>query len=526
MVTAPHALAAQGGLQMLAAGGNAADAAIATAAALSVVYPHMTGLGGDAFWLYYDAKTGDVSAYNGSGAAAQLATMDHYQAREAHAVPETGALAALTVPGAVDAWFALHERFGSFSMERLLAAAVRYAVDGAPVARSLHGALQQKRDQLLRDEGAASLYACERVAPIGSRLRQPQLGASLRSIAQFGRAWFYEGEGAERIGRYCERIGSPLRAADFAAHAGLSCSPAAGTFLGCDSLTMPPNSQGITLLAAQAIYERHRGAHQAEGGAARGSVDDDVSALHAAIESIRLAFETRDEYVRDPRMAADWREALASERIAALAARIDRDVAAPSSDERADRGDTTYFACTDGDGNAVSFIQSLFHGFGAAVAVPELGIVLNNRGSAFQLSPGHRSLSPGVRPFHTLMPCMLMSDGKPWLVYGSMGGEGQPQTALLLSIRIAQEGMDVQAAIEAPRFRYGKTWIEEPARLNLEARFDPASIAGLRARGHAVNVLGDWEESMGHAGAILFERACGFMSGGADPRGDGAAVGF
>lgn len=519
MVTAPHALAAQSGLQMLVAGGNAADAAIATAATLSVVYPHMTGVGGDAFWLYYDAKTGQVSAYNGSGAAAELATIEYYEAREVRTMPETGSLAALTVPGAVDAWFALHERFGSLEMERLLAPAVRYAMDGAPVSRSVHGTLELKRDQLLRDEGAAALYAGDGVAPMGRRLRQPQLGASLRSIAQFGRAWFYEGEGAERIGRYCERIGSPLRAPDFAAHAGLSCDPAVGSFLGYDSLTTPPNSQGLTLLVAQAIYERYQGGHPTPA--------EDAALLHSAIESVRLSFETRDEAVRDPCAAADWREALAPERIAGLAARIDPDVAAPSSEERVDAGDTTYFACADGDGNAVSFIQSLFHGFGAGVTVPDLGIVLNNRGSAFRLSAGHhRSLAPRTRPFHTLMPCMLMSDGKPWLVYGSMGGEGQPQTGLMLSIRVAQERMDVQSAIEAPRFRYGKTWVEEPARLNLEARFDPACIAGLRSRGHAVNVLTDWEESMGHAGAILFERAEGLMSGGADPRGDGAALGF
>lgn len=517
MVTAPHALAAQCGLSVLRDGGNAADACIAIAAALSVVYPHMTGLGGDVFFLYYSAAEGRVYCYNGSGASAHAATRRFYQERKLHAIPERGGAAALTVPGTIDAWFALHDRFGSVELSRVLAPAIAYANQGSPAARSLVGAVSRLRDVLESDEGAADLYLRNGPSRIGQRVCQPRLGATLAAIAKEGRAWFYEGEGASSIDAYCRRVGSPLRAADLASHRGFFCEPAARPFAGLTSLTAPPNSQGIALLVAQATYEAYAGDRDLD--------IDSPAGMHAAVESIRLAFADRDRYVCDPGLAPAWAQLLEGERARLQSRKIDPDSAIPLQTPAPDRGDTAYFACADREGNAVSFIQSLFHSFGSAVIVPELGVALNNRGTAFTLADGEiRSLAPGLRPFHTLMPCMLLRDGKPHLLYGSMGGEGQPQTALVLSTRIVRQGMDPQAAIEAPRWRWGKTWLDEPAALNVEARTSQACVAGLRARGHHLNVLGDWDESMGHAGAILIDDAGGLMTGGADPRSDGAAL--
>ena len=520
MITAPHALAAQAGLSILEGGGNAADAVVGVAATLAVVYPHMTGIGGDVFFLYYDAKAGAVHGYNGSGAAARLASLEHYRGLGLERIPERGGEAALTVPGTIDAWFALHDRFGSLSMERILAPAIAYAHNGAPAARSFVGAVARLRHMLSADEGAATLFVDHGPRQVGERFKNPRLGAALGAIATHGRSWFYEGEGAVAIERCCRRVNSPLRAEDFSTYRGFFTSAAAGKFYGCDSLTVPPNSQGIAALIAQQTYEAY---------AARSPGLDDLgpARTHASVEAIRLAYADRDMHVGDPREPDTWQTLLSTEHAVELAELIDPNNALPESLPNVDRGDTTYFGCVDAAGNAVSFIQSLFHSFGSGIVVPELGTPLQNRGMAFELTSGRlRSLAPGRRPFHTLMPCMLMRDAKPWLVYGSMGGDGQPQTALQLAARIVCDNVDPQAAIEAPRWRWGKDTLHEPARVHVEARIGQACVAGLRARGHDVAVCGDWDESMGHAGAIVVDRKEGTLIGGADPRGDGAALGF
>lgn len=519
MVTAPHALASVAGLEILRDGGNAADAIIAVAAVLAVLYPHMTGIGGDAFFLYYDAKNDQVFAYNGSGAAAALATVQSY-AQSGHAViPERGPLAVLTVPGTVDTWFALSQRFGSFEMDRILAPAIAYASDGAPVALSFANAVNRLSAMLEADEGARELFLRPGPMRAGKIFRNPQLAHALGSIARLGRNWFYQDEGARSITAHAARIGSPLRADDFAAHAGFFCQPVAGEFFGARSLTIPPNSQGLALIVAQQTYEAY--------ARAKPLPPDSAAQVHGAVESIRAAIADRDAMVGDPGAGDEWKAMLHSDRAQAHAERIDPYSVLPRERSLVDAGDTAYFACVDGAGNAVSFIQSLFHGFGSGVVIPELGFALHNRGTSFELSEDRlRSLVPGKRPFHTLMPCMLARDGKPWVVHGSMGGDAQPQIALQISTAIVVDDIDPQAAIERPRWRLARDAQDEAARLHVEARVGQACIAGLRARGHDVDVLGDWEESMGHAGAIVIDRAEGVLSGGSDPRSDGAALGF
>jgi gamma-glutamyltranspeptidase len=516
MVTAPHALAAQAGARVLGDGGSAADAAVAVGATLSVVYPHMTGIGGDFFALYYDARSGEVSAYNGSGRAAALATKEFYASRGLAAIPERGGPAALTVPGAVDAWFALLERFGSMDVSRLLAPAIAFARDGAPVARSLARAIAEERAVLDADRGARAAYGSGRGD--GAVLTQPALARTLENIATRGRAWFYGGGGADAFDAYCRSIDSPLRASDFAAHRGEWTTPIKTTFRGVESLTTPPNSQGLALLLAQGAYEEFTGESR--------PADLSAEFVHAAVEATRLAYADRDRYVCDPAYtAAPLDRLLSREHARALASGIDPNRAGSSERIPADRGGTTYFACVDAHGNAASVIQSVYQHFGAAVVVPELGVAIHNRGCWFTLDDGMpRSLAPGRRPFHTLIANMLLRDGKPWIVYGSMGGDGQPQTGLSLSIRMAERGMDPQAAVDAPRWR----WIGDGAdgpQVFVEKRVGAACVAGLRARGHDVVVCDDYEESMGHAGAIVIDRERGILAGGSDPRSDGLALG-
>jgi len=473
----------------------------------------MTGIGGDFFALCYDAATDSVHAYDGAGAAAALATHDFYHRAGHDSIPQRGALSALTVPGAVDTWFALHERFGSMDMSRLVASGVALARDGAPIARSLGRGLFEERELLDADEGGRAILGSGRLG--SALLVQPALANTLEKIGSRGRAWFYEGEAATAIDRYCTRVGSPLRASDFGAHRGAWVDPIRTPFLGFESLTTAPPSQGLTLLIAQSIYE--------EFGAA--SDADDVSAafVHACVEATRLAYADRDTHICDPRYRpAPIDRLLARERIRDLAKRIDGDRAADSSAVASDFGGTTFFACVDSRGNAVSAIQSLYQHFGSCVVVPELGIALHNRGCWFTLDEGQtRSLSPGHRPFHTLIANMLLSGGKPQVVYGSMGGDGQPQTGLSLSIRIAERGMEPQAAIERPRWRWSSATDPE---LVVERRVGSACIEGLRARGHRVGVTDDWDETMGHAGAIVIDRDRGIILAGTDPRSDGLAL--
>ncbi|HZV79871.1 MAG TPA: gamma-glutamyltransferase family protein [Candidatus Binatus sp.] len=523
MVTAPHALAAQAGLDVLRAGGSAADGGVAIAAALSVLYPHMTGIGGDAFFLYYDAKTKQVSAYNGSGASATLADRAFYLGAGVQSIPAHGGLAALTVPGAVDAWLALHDRFGRLPLSLSLESAIRHARTGAPIARSLARGLHEEHELLADDEGARPLYASKPRYEIGERLVQPALATTLERIAADGRSFWYEGEAAQLIEKRARAAGSPLRAADLASHRGFYTDPLRSTFGRHIALTTPPNSQGMVLALAQNINDVTVEGYEFELGSA--------AHAHYGIESIKLAFEDRDEWIGDPRyLKPPFEELLSDKRARVRAGDIDpyrASVPRSHKKRRASGGDTTYFACVDDAGNALSMIQSLYFHFGSCVGVPELGIVLQNRGCSFTLDEGRStSLAPARLPFHTLMTAMLLDDDRPALVYGTMGGEGQPQTNLQVSVRIAERGIDPQEALDAPRWRYGRTWGDQVPGVAIEARAGAPCVAGLRARGHHVIVTDDWEESMGHAGAIVIDRARGMLVGASDLRSDGAALGL
>jgi gamma-glutamyltranspeptidase/glutathione hydrolase len=354
---------------------------------------------------------------------------------------------------------------------------------------------------------------------VGDLLFQPALARTLEQIGSQGRAWFYEGEGAASIDAYCRTIDSPLRVGDLAVHRGEWTEPLRAEFKGYESLTTPPNSQGLALLIAQRVFQAHLGDQR--------PADRSAAFVHAAVEAARIAYAERDRYVADPRhVVAPLKRLLSDDYARVQAAAISAYRMGSGIPATVDSGGTTYFACVDAEGNAASVIQSIYQHFGAGVVVPALGVTLHDRGCWFTLDAGApRSLAPGRRPFHTLIANMLAINGEPELIYGSMGGDGQPQTGLALSVRIAERGMDPQAAIEAPRWRWGRSSVDGEAEVALESRAGLECAAGLRALGHRVIVLDEWEETMGHAGAIVIDRKRGILLGGADPRGDGAAIG-
>ncbi|MCK8515355.1 gamma-glutamyltransferase [Methylonatrum kenyense] len=536
MVATPHVLASEAGQHMLRRGGSAVDAAIAANAVLCVVYPHMAGLGGDAFWLIADPRDGyRVSALNASGPAADGATIESYREQGyKEAIPPRGAAGALTVPGAVDGWWQAHQRHGTLPWDVLFADAIHYAADGFPVANSL-AEWTVKDTALLREYPAtAALYMPRGHAPrAGERLTSPALAESFRRLAEQGpRAGFYEGESAERICDALAGKGSPLRARDFAAFRADWVEPISVDYRGFTAYEFPPNTQGFAALQILNLME---------GFDLRGFGDASADYLHHLAESVKLAFADRNAWLTDPRFldipldrlldkgyAEQRRQLIDPERAMVMEEVAPGIVPEGYSGANADPGgDTCYFCAVDDEGLAVSVIQSIYHDFGSVEIAGDTGIILQNRGSFFSLDPAHpNALAPGKRTFHTLIPAMLYREGRPYLVYGSMGGEGQPQTHAAMVSRIVDFGYDVQQAIEAPRWLMGRTWGTKVQDLALEGRISDLVVNELKRRGQPVKPVEDWNDNMGHAQAIRIDPESGLLEGGADPRGDGAAIGY
>lgn len=520
LVASPNHLASQAGLRILQEGGNALDAAVAASAALAVVYPHMAGLGGDLFALVYEARSDCVYALNASGRAAQRATIDFYRARGHAQIPARGPLSALTVPGAVDGWCVLLERFGRRGLDHVLQPAIEYAEEGCPVTGSLARWLERDRELLAADRRSAAVFLQRSGAPLrlGDRLVQPQLARSLRALAAGGREVFYRGALAEEMAAALAEAGSPLGLEDFAAHRSDWQEPISTTYRGHTVYQLGPNTQGFVALEML---------NTLEGWDLEALGEGSVGYYHLAVEAARLALLDRDRYLTDPAFAEIPLERLLAKGYAAeLRERIDL-ARAGGAPNVAPGGDTVYLAAADREGNLVSLIQSLYWDFGSGFVAGDTGVLLQNRGSFFALDPDHPNrLEPGKRTAHTLIPALLGSGGRPWLAYGTMGGEGQPQTQTAIVTRVIDFGFDLQAAIEAPRWLLGRTWGVPSSALHLEAGVPGAVIEALRALGHAVAVRPLWDEHFGHAQAVGIDWARGVLQGAADPRGDGAAVGF
>ncbi len=528
IVASPHPLATIAGLETLRRGGTAVDAAVAVGATLAVVYPHMTGLGGDSFWLIWDGRARRLAALQAAGAAAMAATPELYRGHGLAQIPTRGPLAALTVPGAVDGLWTAHrfsrERLGSaVAWGDLLEAATRHAADGIPVspcqARVTAGAtdLLTGRDPALGAFRATYLDG-DTALPAGRSLAQPQLARTLDRLAREGGRAFYEGALAREIGRACEAVGSPLRAADLAVHRARWADPVTVPYRGGLAASVPPPCQGLVALAVLGLLD---------GVAVPDRARQPADYVHLLVEATKLAFGDRDRWLADPEhCAVPVRQILDPTYLRERGQRIGMDRAAPGPVESGiDRGDTIACVTADAAGNCVSLIQSLYHEWGSGVIAGETGVVLQNRGAGFTLDAAHpNALAPGKRPFHTLTPFMYLRDGKPVLVAGTMGGEGQPQTLVALTTSVVDLGLDVQAAVEAPRWVYGRTWGAPTRQLALEARLGDAVGAELRRRGHAVRVLPPWSDTVGHAQAIQVAPD-GLLLGGGDPRADGPAFG-
>ncbi len=518
MVASPHYLASQAGLTILQDGGSAVDAAIAVNAALGVVYPHMTGMGGDAFWLIYSAREGRLYALNGSGRAVSGATRDVYRGLGHGAIPQRGVLSAVTVPGAVDSWCMAHERFGKLPLSAALAPAIAYARDGYPVSAGQARFTAAGAAMLAGHSAAQTFMPGGKPPAAGDIMRFPALAETMEIVGRQGRSGFYEGAVGAEIVRAVEAAGGLWADADLADHHGDWGEPISTTYRGNNCFQHPPNSQGFVHLMVLNILENF-------DVTALGS--DSAAYAHLVVEATKLAFLDRDRYLSDPARCPIPLDDLLSKAYAAeLADRIDLERA---SDTRAvPMGqDTTCTVVVDRDGNAASIIQSLYHEFGSAVVAGETGVLLQNRGSFFSLDDEHvNRLEPGKRTFHTLMPGMMFREGRPVLVYGTMGGEGQPQTSTMVVSRVVDFGQDVQTAIDAPRWLHGRTWGEETTSLRIEKRFGGLVKAELEHLGHDLQFVEPFSDVVGHAAAIGINAGTGLLSGAADPRSEGIAAGW
>jgi gamma-glutamyltranspeptidase/glutathione hydrolase len=510
MVATSHPLAARAGVDVLGAGGTAADAAVAAAAVLCVVDPRSTGIGGDAFALHWARGAREPLALAGAGPAPAGLTPEALTAAGFAAMPQLGPWA-VTIPGAVSAWETLLARCGRLGLDRVLAPAIALAQDGFAVTPIVADEWAASAHRLEHDAAAgALLLPGGRPPAAGDRWANPELAAVLREIASGGADAFYRGRTAELIGAAVERAGGALRAADLADWKGAEwVTPLRRRFRDVEVFELPPPGQGLVVLEALGIFEALDFPAPLDSSA---RADEE----HAAIESIKLAFADAARYIADPDVESVPTGMLLSDGYLARR-RAQLDMTAAGVAEAGAVSDTVYISAVDGEGGACSFIQSLYEGFGSGVAVPGTGIVLQNRGSNFVLEPGHPNrVAPGKRPYHTIIPAILGRDGRFCGCLGVVGGYMQPQGQMQILRHLLDHGMGVQAAIDAPRVRFTRG-----REIAVEPGFNPDVVAELARRGHVIGELDRF--SAGGAQAIL--RDGDRLRGASDPRKDGVALG-
>lgn len=516
--SAPHRAAALAGRDVLAAGGSAVEAMVAAAATIAVAYPHMNGIGGDGFWIIHRPGQAPV-AVAGCGRAAGLASVDWYaQQGITDALPARGPLAALTVPGTIAGWAEALKLFPAgnrLPLADLLAPAIALARDGVAVTENQARTTREKLDGLRDVPGFADTFLHDGAVPkAGHRLVQAALGQTLAQLGAAGLDDYYRGDLAQTHAAFLESAGSPLRIDDFTRFAAEVAAPLTTQTSAGRLFNSNPPTQGVSSLMILALFDR-LGVTKADG----------FDHLHGLIEATKLAFIQRNAELGDPdHMAGPAQDWLEPAKLDALVGQIDTAKARPWP-EVAKPGDTIWMGAADKDGCVVSFIQSVFWEFGSGLVCPDTGVFFQNRGAGFSLAAGPNQLRPHARPFHTLNPALAhMNDGRV-LAYGTMGGEGQPQTQAAIFSRYAMFGQDLQQAVTAPRWLLGKTWGDATTSLKLEDRFDPALVEGLRAAGHEVEIIPDYSDLAGHAGGVAVWPD-GQIEVAADPRSDGAALGF
>jgi gamma-glutamyltranspeptidase/glutathione hydrolase len=521
LVASAHPLATLAGLDVLRGGGTAADAAIAVNSVLAVVQPHMCGVGGDLFALGVEAGRRDVVFLNSAGRSGSGATVEALRARGLAAVPLAGPLA-VSVPGCVAGWSALAARHGTRPLAELLKPAIALAADGFPCTDLLAAYIRERAPQI-EDPEWHRIYAPGGQAPRpGARLRQPDLARSLALVAEQGPDVLYRGEIGERIARHLRVGGGFLTAEDLATHEARWPPPIATTYRGSTVWQTPPPTQGMTVLQILNLLEgfdlRAMGLHSADH-------------LHHLVEATKIASADRDRWIGDPDHAAVPVAALLDKGYAARRRRLldpGRAVARPPLEDPS--GDTTGFVVADAAGSVFSVIQSLYSGFGSGVVAPGTGIVLHNRGAGFSMDPASPSaLAPRRQPFHTLIAALVTRDDRPVAALATMGGHGQPQTHVQILSGLLDFELDPQEAIERPRFVQGRMRpTDADDRLRMESSIPAAVREALRERGHPLDVVEDRSWVMGHAHALTVAGAGmdRVYAGGADPRGDGMALGY
>lgn len=551
MVATSHPLAAQVGLDILKNGGNAIDAAIATNAAMGLMEPTGNGIGGDLFALIWHAESRQVYALNASGRSPQSLTYDALitelerigeldpstrtengyssQALTEARIPPSSFLS-VSVPGTVDGWFALHERFGSAPMEDILAPAIGYAEDGFPVPELIADAWQRSVRYLADRPGAfLETFSIDGRGPEkGEMMTNPDLANTLRLLAEEGRDAFYEGEIAQKVDAYMREHGGYLRQEDFAAHRSDWIEPLTSNYRGYDVYQIGENNQGTAVLQMLNIIEQfdiaEMGFHS-------------VEALHVMIEAKKLAYEDRAKYYSDPAFHdLPFEKLISKEYATERAALIDPERALERVSSGVDglqKGGTIFLTTADRDGNMVSLIQSNFRGMGTGFVAPGTGFSFQNRGELFSLDPEHPNVyAPGKRPFHTIIPGLVTKDGEAFMTVGVMGGEFQPMGHVQVITNVIDFGMNMQEAGDAVRWLHTRSteptdawgeFLQDGGEVRFETAVDPSVVDALRAMGHTVEVGGGF---YGRYQGIRFDPELGVYFGASEPRADGQAVGF
>ena len=515
IVAASQPLAAQAGVSMLLQGGNAIDAAIATAAALNVVEPFSTGIGGDAFALVYLSKTKELKALNASGRAPYAATLEKYRNLGYQQMPSTG-IHTVTIPGALDGWCSLLDNYGTMSLAQVLAPAIELAENGFPVTEIIGHTWKKNTAHLQSNASAARTYLKDGRAPEpGEIFLQPDLSNTFKKIAEGGRDVFYRGEIAEAIVACSEENGGLIAMPDLNDHTSTWVTPISTNYRGYDIYECPPNGQGLIALLALNILEAYD---------LKSMGHNSPEYLHLLIEAIKLGFADSRRYVADPDFVNIPLKGLLSKSYAEQRRKlIDKDTAAQIVETGVPAGgDTVYLAVTDKDGNSVSFINSLYIEFGSGIVVGGTGICLQNRGANFLLEAGHPNcIEPHKRPYHTIIPAMVFKDGDLFLTFGVMGGFMQPQGHVQVLLNIIDFNMDVQTALDAPRFRYAGR-----GDCNFEPGIQPDVLQELAEKGHGIAELDDpYSQEFGGGQAIMVHPSSKVPIAGSDPRKDGCAIG-
>jgi len=531
-VIAPHGMAAtsqplatQIALDILKAGGSAADAAIAANAALGLMEPTGCGIGGDFFAIVWDADKQELTGLNASGRSPQSLDLQYFKDQGLDSIPPRGPLP-VSVPGAVDGWFELHGKYGRLPMEEVLAPAITYATNGFPVSEYIAYGWARNAEKLKVFPGFADTFMPNGKSPTkGQLFKNPRLANTYQMIANEGRDAFYKGEIARKIDSYMTEHGGFLRYEDLVAHKSEWVTPVSTNYRGYDVYELPPNGQGIAALQILNILEGFDIKSMGFGTA---------EYVHTFVEAKKIAFEDRAKFYADMDFVGVPVDTLISKEYAAQRRKlIDSSKAAmtyPAGDAALEAGDTIYLTVADKDGNMVSLIQSNYRGMGSGMTPGDLGFILQDRGELFSLTEGHANVfEPGKRPFHTLIPSFIMKDGKPWISFGLMGGAMQPQGHAQIVINMIDFGMSLQAAGDAARINHQGS--SQPTDMqmttggvvHLETTFSEATRAALEKLGHT---LGKSDGGFGGYQAIMWDEEQGVYYGASESRKDGHAAGY